>query len=742
MPHHRRPAAVQHVPQRRKVLPTSAHVLTARVSTARVSTAHVSTARVLTARVLDRSVMRSTLRPPTFSSAISRSTLLSTTLLVGAAASCNSFDPAPREGASTVRVTPTDERAPVSSSKPPAPVMGSNLRVLQNTPGTVLVSDADRDRVSFTAGSSVVHVATGDGSLPNRATEDAAGFVHVALRGTGELVMIHPTGSLVARNKVCQAPRGLDYDAANDELVVACAEGNLVRHSVNPIAYRTTRVIPTDVDVRDVVVQNERLYVSRLRSAEVLQYEGDAPVRRHVLPTVELDDSMIQTERAGSRFKATVAWKMVASPENDGVIVLHQRSLLNAVGDATGQGDDVAAPQGGSSYGGSDPQAGCSAIVQPAVSEIHSDGSVVTSDSIAGVVLAVDMVPRSNPGVRSDNQRHLVLAGAGLADPEAPVSTIVQLGSGGDEAVDGFGPLSFSGRSGVFAGGVLLHSTTQTNPKTGDVLVGCASMLEAFNESGGGPVVSVAEGTNNDVIALQREPNALLRGRDFVLNTSINLGGESAYDTGHELFHRDSGGGIACASCHPEAEDDGHVWNFASIGERKTQFLGIPLAQTAPFHWDGTLTDLDVLMDEVFVARMGGVFQSPQRVEALGTWVKTSEGAVAASTDGIDQADIDEAAAARGKALFESAQVGCATCHRGPAFTDNASHVVGTAGHERLQTPSLTRIALHPPFMHDGCAKTLRERFEPSCGGGDAHGKTSHLTDAQIDDLVAYMTTL
>jgi mono/diheme cytochrome c family protein len=668
-------------------------------------------------------------------------------VVVGALAGCNSLDAPPREGAGIVRVAPTDARTPTQSAKPAAPVMGSNLLALQTTPGTVMASDADRDRVSFMTGGTIVHVSTGEGSIPNRAVEDAAGFVHVALRGTGELAMIHPSGELVARNKICQAPRGLDLDPVSNELVVACAEGKLVRHSVDPTAYRAARVIPTDVDVRDVVVQGDRTYVSRLRSAEVLEFRGDTFVSKHTLPSVELDNSQMQTERAGSRFQATVAWKMVASPENDGVVVLHQRSLLNVVGDAPSDGDDAPQTESGSSYGGSNPQTGCSAIVQPAVSEVHSDGSVVTSDSIAGVVLAVDVVPRERFDAGDTTNRDLVIAAAGLPDPEAPVSSTLRLGGSEGAALatpDVAGTAAFAGRSGAFAGQVRFHPSTHTNPRTGDVFVGCTAMAESFSESGGGPAVSVAQNTNGELLVLQREPNLLLQGGEgfFAASRTVALGGDSAYDTGHELFHRDSGGGIACASCHPEAEDDGHVWNFASVGQRKTQFLGVPLSETAPFHWDGALTDLDVLMDEVFVARMGGVFQTPERVDALGSWVKSSEPAIAASATGLVKPDVESESAARGQVLFESKEVGCTSCHSGSAFTDNASYLVGTSGNERMQTPSLTRVALHPPFMHDGCAKTLRQRFEPACGGGDAHGKTSHLTETQIDDLVAYMNTL
>jgi cytochrome c peroxidase len=58
-----------------------------------------------------------------------------------------------------------------------------------------------------------------------------------------------------------------------------------------------------------------------------------------------------------------------------------------------------------------------------------------------------------------------------------------------------------------------------------------------------------------------------------------------------------------------------------------------------------------------------------------------------------------------------------------------------------FKPPSLLGVAARPPFMHDGCARTLRDRFG-SCGGGDAHGKTSHLTAAQLDDLTAYLESL
>jgi cytochrome c peroxidase len=95
----------------------------------------------------------------------------------------------------------------------------------------------------------------------------------------------------------------------------------------------------------------------------------------------------------------------------------------------------------------------------------------------------------------------------------------------------------------------------------------------------------------------------------------------------------------------------------------------------------------------------------------------------------------------RGKELFESAAAGCSGCHTGTKFTDNKSYDVGTSRGELLQVPSLRAVSYRAPFIHTGCAKTLRERFDPACGGAK-HGNASALTATQIDDVVAYLETL
>jgi cytochrome c peroxidase len=129
---------------------------------------------------------------------------------------------------------------------------------------------------------------------------------------------------------------------------------------------------------------------------------------------------------------------------------------------------------------------------------------------------------------------------------------------------------------------------------------------------------------------------------------------------------------------------------------------------------------------------MGGVPLADDQVAALGAWID--------AVPTIPRSPPSDAAAvARGAVLFARDDVGCAGCHSGPRFTNNATVSVGTG--RAFQVPSLVGVGARAPYMHDGCAPTLRDRFGP-CGGGDSHGHTSQLGSADLDDLVAYLNSL
>jgi mono/diheme cytochrome c family protein len=222
----------------------------------------------------------------------------------------------------------------------------------------------------------------------------------------------------------------------------------------------------------------------------------------------------------------------------------------------------------------------------------------------------------------------------------------------------------------------------------------------------------------------------------------ILLSRDSRLDTGHGIFHANSGGGLACASCHPEGGDDGRVWRFtagfldpsggtrpaAPVEARRTQNLRGGVMATAPFHWNGDLKDMTTLMTEVFVKRMGGPNIDATALGTLSRWLDAVPALPPAAA-------LDSAAVDRGRALFNQTTPGCARCHAGALLTDNKTEDVGTG--RAFQVPSLRGVRYRAPYMHDGCAATLADRFNSPCGGGEKHGVTATLTAGQVSDLVA-----
>jgi mono/diheme cytochrome c family protein len=243
-----------------------------------------------------------------------------------------------------------------------------------------------------------------------------------------------------------------------------------------------------------------------------------------------------------------------------------------------------------------------------------------------------------------------------------------------------------------------------------------------------GQAVAAAYTRDGWLVVQTRAPGSIVVGR-----RTIPLYRDEVSEVGHDVFHATTPSGLACASCHPEGGDDGHVWNFQTIGERRTPSLRGGILETAPFHWDGDMRDMGHLMTSVFSARMGAGAIAPAHATAVAQWIQTVP-TVARVRGPVD-------AVARGEALFRSPEVGCAGCHSGAKFTNNQTMDVGTGG--RFQVPPLVGLAARAPYMHAGCATTLHARFiDTQCGGGDAHGHTSQLTSTELDDLVTYLTTL
>ncbi len=229
------------------------------------------------------------------------------------------------------------------------------------------------------------------------------------------------------------------------------------------------------------------------------------------------------------------------------------------------------------------------------------------------------------------------------------------------------------------------------------------------------------------LLALTREPAALLevvrKGTSSFVARELPLSAVSRRDTGHDIFHIDSGRGIACASCHPEGRDDGNSWRSVELGPRRTPSLVGTVASTAPYHWNGEAADMRALANLTFTSRMRGPSLDDDQTYALDHWL-TRLPPLAASPASD--------AAARGRALFDSERGKCSGCHTGPARTNNQTVDVGTGG--LFQVPSLVNASFRAPYLHDGTVGSIDELV--------AHGHGANvLTPSEAADVAAYVRT-
>jgi hypothetical protein len=277
--------------------------------------------------------------------------------------------------------------------------------------------------------------------------------------------------------------------------------------------------------------------------------------------------------------------------------------------------------------------------------------------------------------------------------------------------------VSPTGRVAVLSAGT--SSVTLLEPaQRRDVVVGSSA-------EGGFPTSVVFRGESAFVFT--REPAQLHEVRaDATTQLVADLRGGSLASSGYDLFHRATPSGLACASCHPEAGEDGHVWPFFE-GARRTPTLRGGLAATKPFHWSGDLPTMASLMTTVMGTRMRWPLLSPERATAVEDWLDAQHA--------LPPPQVDAAAALRGQALFESERTACASCHAGPQGTDNQTVDVGTGG--ALQVPRLLELARRGPWLHDGRLPTLEARFDPA--SGTAHGQVADLTAGERADLLEYL---
>ncbi|MBI5771940.1 MAG: c-type cytochrome [Verrucomicrobia bacterium] len=200
----------------------------------------------------------------------------------------------------------------------------------------------------------------------------------------------------------------------------------------------------------------------------------------------------------------------------------------------------------------------------------------------------------------------------------------------------------------------------------------------------------------------------------------------------------------SCFSCHSwDARADGFNWDNLNdgIGNPKNAKSLLHAHRTPPAMSIGVRESAEIAVRAGF--RHIQFANPPEDVpSAVDAWLKS----LTPEPSPLLENGRLSAAAQRGKRIFEDRKVACASCHSGRYFTDLHSYAVGTSNRtdppeQPFDTPTLIEIWRTAPYLHDGSARTMREVLIDR-NAADRHGRTSHLTPAQLDDLVAYLLSL
>jgi len=285
----------------------------------------------------------------------------------------------------------------------------------------------------------------------------------------------------------------------------------------------------------------------------------------------------------------------------------------------------------------------------------------------------------------------------------------------------------------------------------------------------------IPTGANPKGLALSPDGRTLyvaehLQDRIAVINTetmeminTIDLGGPGRITVarkGRRLFNN-AGGTFqkqySCYTCHPDAHEDGLVYNMASkdMGRNITNTQSLRnIGDTPPYKWNGknqSVYKQDGMRFSTVLTRSEAF--NYKDLDALTAYIMTgipNPPNMLYNPNG----ELTEAQK-RGKEIFERTNDSkgyeipvvnrCITCHPAPYFTNKKMADVGTLAATDdsilFDTPHLNNILYSPPYLHDGRATTLEEIWT-LYGKTEQHGAVNDLNKIELNDLVEYLKSL
>lgn len=553
------------------------------------------------------------------------------------------------------------------------PVVGGQLMVTADG-ARVVMADVEADRLRIFSASSATltrDVALPANSWPTRVLEGHDGEFYVLLRGLGEVATVKD-GEIVSRVAVCAEPRALALNPDNTGLTVGCAGGEVVR--VNGDNVQTTQ---TGVEWRDLQVTANGVKGASFRSAEVVTLNNADLTVASKLKTPP--QNLIPLPMGTTQHSSQVAWRMVSAGARTFLIhQLHANELrVDTQPTMPTNTTQPSNPYGGGTTTIPGQPIGCgSAAVVTAI-------SMIEGDQVTGVLRTNDILPTD--AALSPDGTQLAVVGAGGTGLSIYPLTSFTTSSTCAIPTAGLTGLALNSVAWISNSKVVVQENLRASPMVFDLAAGSSRIFGSDSERG-----SVA----------------------------------------HGIFHLAPRGGapLACASCHPEGGEDGHTW-IIDGNPRRTQSLAGGVMARAPFHWKGDLNDLDHLMGDTFVKRMGGTAPPATQITALGQWLDTIPAPKASR-------HLNEEQLKAGIGAFEKGQ--CQTCHLAKGTLEGPATDIGTG--EAVRAPNLQGLFARAPYLHTGEIPDIRTRV--TGGLHPAHGHLENLNAVEREDLILYLESL
>lgn len=247
----------------------------------------------------------------------------------------------------------------------------------------------------------------------------------------------------------------------------------------------------------------------------------------------------------------------------------------------------------------------------------------------------------------------------------------------------------------------------------------------------------------SDTLEMVNLPDA-----DQVQVIALNPGSELTPVRRGEMYFNDATlcfqGWQSCASCHDDdARVDGLNWDLLNdgIGNPKDTKSLVLSHRTPPVMSLGVRSSAEIAVRAGVRTSLGNAVTGDVAA-SIYAWLSSL---VPAPSPHLVQGKLSEAAR-RGEKIFRSAETGCSGCHEPGLFTDLQSYSVGTRNefdHEDrvFDTPTLRELWRTAPYLHDGSAATVRDVLTTRNPEGE-HGKISHLSPRELDDLIEYLLSI